>query len=150
MIREFCARLRRPVFQIAKRGHEHSQNERRSGNLCGCVRSIGPLPNVYRSSTAPDIEDRVDVKSMLFHSKGVELETLRLALRIDDREVLVGRGDDDVLALGVMTRRGGGGCLSLRWVLRERGAIVITNSNADGILVIGLVDDNVLSAAVKG
>ena len=97
---------------------------------------------------AADIEDRVDVKSMPFHSASVELETLRLALRIDDREVLVGRGDDDVLALGVMTRSGGGGCLSLRWVLRERGAIVITNSNADGILVIGLVADNVSAVRV--
>ncbi|MCU1468793.1 MAG: hypothetical protein JWM72_4721 [Actinomycetia bacterium] len=97
---------------------------------------------------ALDFEDRVDVESVPFHSTSVELETLRLAMRIDDREVLVGRGDDDVLALGVITRSGGGGCVSLRWVLRERGAIVMTNSNADGILVVGLVADSVSAVRV--
>ena len=98
---------------------------------------------------APAIAARVDVTSMPLHSASVELETVRLALRTEwYREVLVGRGDDDVLALTVMTRSGGGGCLSLRWVLRELGAIVMTNSNTDGILVVGIVSDDVSAVRV--
>jgi hypothetical protein len=97
---------------------------------------------------APEFGDRVDVLSMALRSPPCEPESMRLALRMDDRAVLVGRGDDDVLALGVQTPRGGGGCRSLRWVLRERGAIVMTNSNPDGILVVGIVADEVSAVRV--
>ena len=97
---------------------------------------------------ARGIGDRVDVTPVPLGRATSGLETVRLALRSDDREVFVGRNGDDVLAIAVQNRSGGGGCRSVRSVLHERGAIVMTNSNADGILVVGIVADNVSAVRV--
>jgi hypothetical protein len=97
---------------------------------------------------ADGIGDRVDVTAGYLGRATIGLETVRLALRIDDREVAIGRDGDDTLALAVQHRTGGGGCRSLRSVLRERGAIVMTNSNAAGTVVVGIVADNVSAVRV--
>ena len=77
------------------------------------------------------------------------VERVRVAFELGGSQVLVGRDEDDGLYLAIHHGGGGGGaCRSMRWVLRERGAIVMSGSDGQRVLVGGIVADEVTAVRV--
>jgi hypothetical protein len=76
------------------------------------------------------------------------LQRVRLAVEVGDCIVLIGEGNDDHLYLMVSYHGGGAACGSFRWVLRERGAIVLNSSNDRRVFVSGIVADEVTAVRV--
>jgi hypothetical protein len=76
------------------------------------------------------------------------LERVRLAFEIGDRMVLIGSDDDDQLYVMFRDNSGGGTCGSMRWVLREHGAIAHMTSNGERVVVTGVVSDEVTAVRV--
>ena len=95
----------------------------------------------------PERADRSAAESRPIRLDG-RAEDLRLALAVDDCMVLVGRDDDDGLYLAISNAMGGGACKSARWVLREKGAIVMTQSGGRRVFVFGIVADEVIAVRV--
>ena len=98
---------------------------------------------------APRAADRLAVESrpsLKRHAR--RLERVRLAFEAGDCMVLIGRDDADGLHLLVREGSGGGGCGSMRWVLRKHGAIVMTSSNGERVHVSGVVSDEVTAVRV--
>jgi len=62
--------------------------------------------------------------------------------------VLIGRDDDDSLYVMFCDSSGGGACGSMRWVLREHGAIAQMSSNGQRVVVTGIVSDEVTAVRV--
>ena len=98
---------------------------------------------------APRAADRLAVESrpsLKRHAR--RLERVRLAFEAGDCMVLIGRDDADGLHVLVREGSGGGGCGSMRWVLRKHGAIVMTSSNGERVHVSGVVSDEVTAVRV--
>jgi hypothetical protein len=98
---------------------------------------------------APNSADRLAVESRPLPTRqDLRLERIRLAFEVGGRRVLIGRDSGDGLSLMVSDTSGGGACGSWRWVLREHGAIVISSSNTQRVLVSGIVADMVSAVRV--
>jgi hypothetical protein len=98
---------------------------------------------------SPRAADRLAVKSRPSLTRRAEhLERVRLAFEVGDRMVLIGRDDDDSLYVMFCDSSGGGACGSMRWVLREHGAIAQMSSNGQRVVVTGIVSDEVTAVRV--
>jgi hypothetical protein len=108
-----------------------------------------PSERVSMLDRAPNSEDRLSAEaSPWLIDNGRRLERVRLAMEVDDCKVLIGRDRGDGLHLMVQSSGGGGACGSMRRILCEHGAIVMSFSDGRRVLVSGIVADPVSAVRV--
>jgi hypothetical protein len=108
-----------------------------------------PAERVSMLDRAPNSADRLAAEASPWLIDNVSrLERVRVALQVDDCKVLIGRDGGDGLHLMVQSNGGGGACGSMRRVLREHGAIVMSSSDGRRVLVSGIVADPVSAVRV--
>ncbi len=108
-----------------------------------------PAERVSVLDRAPNSADRLAIESRPSLTRlHTRLERVRLAFEVGNIKVLVGRDSDDLLYLAIYGDWGGGSCGSMRWVLREHGAIVSSTSDGVRVLVGGIVADEVTAVRV--
>jgi hypothetical protein len=129
---------------------EGSDSRSISGILRG-MREIDrpPAERVSVLDRPPNAAEHRPFDRLLLRSLEDRLERVRVALDVDDIEVLVGRDGDDGLFVAIQVARGGGAVGGgSRWVLRDYGAIVLNSGNGRRVFVVGIVADEVAAVRV--
>src|SRR5690242_11035309 len=98
---------------------------------------------------APSAADQLPFERLVLRGLEDRVERVRVGLDVDGVEVLVGADRGDVLYVAIQVKRGGGAASgSLRWVLRDHGAIVLNSGDRRRVFVVGIVADDVTAVRV--